>query len=98
MNEIELEYTNEIPLEWVRLVSRLHPITAVVVWAVLNNQVTPEVVALASYSPDLNRYNAISTIANGDLRGLEGVTHTAYEGLFEILADVMDYQHSQRLQ
>jgi len=26
------------------------------------------------------------------------VTHTAYEGLFEILADVMDYQHSQRLQ
>ena len=46
MNEIELEYTNEIPLEWVRLVSRLHPITAVVVWAVLNNQVTPEVVKI----------------------------------------------------
>jgi Mg/Co/Ni transporter MgtE len=97
MIDIHHEEPPEIPAEWVEVVSKLHPVTAVVVWAVLNNQVTPEIISLARFSPDTRRYDTIGIIAGGNPNAIEALTELAYQELFSIFADLIENPRSQLL-
>lgn len=89
--------TFQIPPEWVTLMGRLHPITAVVVWAVLNNQLTEEIMQLARYSPDVRRYEMMGIVAGGNSEDLPDVTRLAYDQLLEVYADVFNDPRENRM-
>lgn len=88
---LEFDRPPEIPAEWVEVVEKLHPITAVIVWSVLNHQVTPETIGLAKYSPDLQRFRSVAVVANGNPQALEAVTQQAYELLFDLFTDLLNH-------
>lgn len=89
--EVEIDRPPEIPTEWVEIIEKLHPITAVVVWALLNDQVSAEIISLAGYSPDIRRYESVAIVAKGNPQELESVTHQAYEELFVLFSDLLDH-------
>lgn len=91
------EQPPQIPAEWVEVIEKLHPITAVVIWAVLNNQVSGEIISLARYSPDLHHYEAVTIIAHSDLNNLEENTSLAQEELFAIFSVLVDNPRSDLL-
>ena len=89
--EVEIDRPPEIPAEWVEIIEKLHPITAVVVWALLNDRVSAEIISLASFSPDIRRYESVAIVAKGNPQELESVTHRAYEELFVLFSDLLDH-------
>jgi hypothetical protein len=98
-NNIEIDSRSDIPQEWLRLVYRLNPITAIVVWEVLTGSVSPTTIALARYSPDWERYTAIRIIAGGDPKFCQELRDLAHEEINEIFLDkIPELQSRQILQ
>ena len=81
----------EIPAEWIEVLEKLHPITAVVVWSVLNDQLSAEIIGLAKYSPDVTRFNLVAVVAKGNPLAVEQVTKQANEELFDLFAVLLNH-------
>jgi hypothetical protein len=83
------EYPALIPEEWVMLVRKLHPVTAIVVWEVLNNRLSPETIRLAQSSPDWERYTAIRIVGGGNVLFCEEVAELARGEMEEIFENLI---------
>ncbi len=86
-----------VPEEWEDLIYKLHPITAVVVWEVLTNNVSPMTIALAQSSPDWDRYTAIRIVGSGDPTALVDIAENARPDLDEIFSDHIPNYKSRRI-
>jgi hypothetical protein len=87
--EYEYEEIWSIPEEWIDVITRLHPITAIVVWEVLSHCVSPATIALARSSPDWERYNLIRIIGTADPATYQEVLPKAHRELEEIFIHLM---------
>lgn len=94
---LDFRHPPQIPQEWVTMVSKLHPITAAVVWQVLNGPVTPSTIALAQTSPDRERFTLVSIIAGGNANACEELTDMAREEVDEILSLVVPGYLTRRI-
>ncbi len=94
---VEYQLPPEVPKEWVQLISKLHPITAIVVWEVLTNRVSPATITLAQYSPDWDRYIALQIIGGGNAAICEDVAQIARPELDEIFTDVLPGHESNQI-
>jgi hypothetical protein len=89
----------QIPQEWLMMVSKLHPVTAAVVWQVLTTTITASTITLAQSSPDRGRFNLISIVASGNPDECDEVTQLARMEVEEILFSVVPgYRSRQVLQ
>lgn len=86
-----------LPQEWVTMVSKLHPITAAVVWQVLNGTITPATIALAKTSPDRERFMLVGIVAGGNANACEEISEMAREELDEILTSVVPGYFTRRI-
>jgi len=87
--DIEFEELWSIPEEWIDVINRLHPITAIVVWEVLTRSVSPATIALARSSPDWERYNLIRIIGTANPSSYQEVLPEARQELEEIFIHLM---------
>jgi hypothetical protein len=87
----------QIPQEWVTMIYKLHPVTAAVVWQVLNGTISPSTITLAQSSPDRGRYMLINIIANGNVDACEELTRIARDELDEILNAVVPGYHTRQI-
>ncbi len=94
---VDFRHPPQIPQEWVTMVSKLHPITAAVVWQVLNGPVTPSTIALAKNSPDRERFTLIGIVAGGNVNSCEEITDMAREEVDEILSLVVPGYLTRRI-
>lgn len=94
---LSYRHAPQIPQEWVTMVSKLNPITAAVVWQVLNGTITPATIALAKNSPDRDRYMLIGIIAGGNANACEEISEMAREELDEILTSVVPGYFTRRI-
>ena len=94
---VEYQLPPEVPKEWVQLISKLHPITAIVVWEVLTNRVSPATITMAQYSPDWDRYIALQIIGGGNAAICEDVAQIARPELDEIFTDVLPGHESNQI-
>lgn len=78
------EYPALIPEEWVNLIRKLHPITAIVVWEVLNNNLSPQTISLAQTSPDWEKFNVVRIVGSGNPVFCEEVSERARGEIEEI--------------
>lgn len=90
------EYPALVPQEWVNLVQKLHPVTAIVLWEVLNNHLTPETISLAQTSPDWDRYALIRTVGSGNPAVCEEVTERARGEVEEIFEHLLPNFNARR--
>lgn len=97
LNTFEYRHPPQIPQEWVTMVSKLHPITAAVVWQVLNGTLTPSTITLAQNSPDRERFTMINIVAGGSANACELITEMAREEVEEILLTVVPGYFSRRI-
>jgi len=96
---VEIQQPPDVPKEWVQLISKLHPITAVVVWEVLTNRLSPATISLAQYSPDWERYIALQIVGGGNAAVCDDVAQIARLELDEIFTDLLPgHESSQVLQ
>ena len=91
------EYPELIPEEWVNLVRKLHPVTAIVVWEVLNNRLSPETMMLAQSSPDWDRFSAIRIVGSGNASVVEEVSERARGEMEEIFEHLLPGYSSRRV-
>ena len=91
------EYPDLIPQEWVNLVRKLHPITAIVVWEVLNNHLSSETMMLAQSSPDWERFNVIRIVGSGNTEAREEVMEHARAELEEIFDHILPGYATRRV-
>lgn len=91
------EYPALIPEEWVNLVRKLHPITAIVVWEVLNNRLSPETMMLAQSSPDWERFSIVRIVGSGSAAGSEEVMDHARAELEEIFDHLLPGYATRRI-
>ena len=88
--EIDLDfgYQQDVPRHWIELINKLHPITAIVVWDLLNNKLTPLTISLAKYSPDWEKYVVLRIVGGGNPEFCEDVAQIAQmelEEMFDVL-------------
>jgi hypothetical protein len=95
--EVDWDLTSAVPVEWELLVSKLHPITSIVVWGILTNNISPMTMALAQSSPDWERYSAIRVVGSGSPLELESLSQMALADLDEIFEDVLPNYKSHRV-
>lgn len=93
----EWDYQPAVPEEWEDLIYRLHPITAIIVWEVLTNHLSPMTISLAQSSPDWGRYTAIRIVGSGNPAALKDVAENARPDLEEIFADHIPNYRSRRI-
>ncbi len=86
-----------IPQEWVTMVSKLHPITAAVVWQVLNGTITPATIALAKSSPDRERFMLVGMVAGGNADACQEISEMAREEIDEILISMVPGYFKRRI-
>jgi len=79
----------QLPIDWVTLVCKLHPITAIVVWEVMTGSLTPATITLAQSSPDWDRYLAIRIVGSGNPEACADVASFARQELDEIFRAVI---------
>lgn len=97
IDPIEFRQPPQIPQEWVTMVSKLNPITAAVVWQVLNGTITPSTISLANTSPDRERFTLIGIVAGGNANACEELTELAREEVEEILTSVVPGYYTKRI-
>ena len=95
--EINFRQPPQIPQEWLTMVCKLHPVTAAVVWQVLTAFISPSTITLAQSSPDRNRFNLVSIVANGNPDECEEVTQMARMEVDEILFSVVPGYRSRQI-
>lgn len=78
-----------LPAEWLDLISRLHPLTACVVWGVLTGCLSPAVVELASSSPDLFNFKSVQVLAEADPLDLAPALTESRAHLDEIFIQIL---------
>ncbi len=93
------EYPVLIPEDWVHVVRKLHPVTAIVIWEVMTGSLSPETISLAQTSPDWDRFTAIRVVAGGNPMHCKEVAEVARIELEEVFADLLpDYTARRVLQ
>jgi hypothetical protein len=91
-----LSETPNIPIEWVKLINQLHPITAIIVWQVLTNSLSPASIKLAQYSPDWDKYIAVQIVGGGNPEILGEITRLArpeIDSIFQTLSTEFSSSH-----
>lgn len=86
---VEFSIPPEIPWEWVELLGKLNPITAVVAWELLTNNLSPASITLARFSPDLERYLFLKIVAGGNPSYCEEIAQLARPELDDVFADYL---------
>jgi hypothetical protein len=95
--EVWFQYPPLVPEEWVELMHKLHPITAIVVWEILNGHLRPETISLAQSSPDWDRFTAIRIVGGGNPEMVHEVAETARPELDEIFDEVLPNYATRRV-
>jgi hypothetical protein len=95
----EVHYSDppELPQEWYQAVRQLHPITAIIFWEVLNNNLTAMSVPLARLSPDWGRYTLLRVVGGGNTDHLQDVVEVAIDYIDEILDNCLPNHRSSRV-
>jgi hypothetical protein len=95
----EVRYSNppDLPQDWYQAVRQLHPITAIIFWAVLNNNLTAMSVPLARLSPDWDRYTLLRVVGGGNPDHLQDVAEIAIDYIDEVFDSCFPYHHSSRI-
>lgn len=88
---------NLYPEEWGELIRKLHPITAVVIWGILTNSLTPETLSLAKSSPDWNRFTAVRIVGGGNPKFCKEVAEIAMGEMEEVFEEVLPDYTSRRI-
>jgi hypothetical protein len=86
-----------LPQEWYQAVKRLHPITAIIFWEVLNSSLTAMSVPLARLSPDWDRYTLLRVVGGGNPTMPEEVAEIAMDYIDEIFDDCLPNHRSTRV-
>lgn len=91
--EVHINYSlpPRLPLAWVELLNKLHPVTAVVVWEVLTDSLTPLTITLAQTSPDWSNYTAIRIVGGGNPNYCKDVAALARDAIAPIFEDLLGY-------
>jgi hypothetical protein len=95
--EIWYQYPVLVPTEWMALVRKLHPVTAIIVWEVLNGTLSPETISLAHSSPDWDRFSAVRIVGGGNPAAAVQVVEMALAELDEIFDEVLPNYAARRI-
>jgi hypothetical protein len=95
----EVHYNDppDLSQEWVQAVKRLHPITAIIFWEVLNSSLTAMSVPLARLSPDWDRYTLLRIVGGGNPALPQEVAEIAIDYVDEIFDDCIPNHRSTRI-
>lgn len=97
--EVEVWYQSPalVPNEWIALVRKLHPVTAIVIWEVLNGSLSAETISLAQNSPDFERFSAVRIVGGGNPAAALQVVEMARAQLDEIFDEVLPNYAARRV-
>lgn len=87
----------EIPREWIDLLLRLHPITAIVVYEVLTHTLSAATMDLAKYSPDWDRFTLVRAVGGGNADLADMVCDEAAGFLDEVFDLVLPGRSTRRV-
>lgn len=87
----------EIPREWIDLLLRLHPITAIVVYEVLTHTLNPATMDLAKYSPDWDRFTLVRAVGGGNADLPDEVAEHAADFMDEVYDAVLPGRPNKRI-
>jgi hypothetical protein len=95
--DVWYQYPALVPNEWMALVRKLHPVTAIIVWEVLNGTLSAETISLAQTSPDWDRFTAIRIVGGGNPAAALQVVDMARAELDEIFDEVLPNYNARRV-